>query len=90
MAPEIINADSTPPIMAQLGPQVDVWAAGVMLFTLSTGVLPFMTLEQVKMPESQLHTAIQMHPLFMPLNPLLKDLILRMLRVSPIDRLTSA
>ena len=41
MAPEILTADRNRPIMPQLSDRTDVWAAGVVLFTLSCGFQPF-------------------------------------------------
>ena len=65
------------------------------MFTLSCGFLPFGALSQADViaqmtaPEQVIHTRLQMSPQFQSLNILLQDLILKMLRVNPLDRLTS-
>ena len=48
MAPEILQADRSKPIMPQICDRTDVWAAGVVIFTLACGIMPFNDSQQMQ------------------------------------------
>lgn len=89
MAPEILTADRNRPIMPQLSDRTDVWAAGVVLFTLSCGFLPFNgttqneIVQQMTAPENDIQVRLSSSPQWWSLNEMLRDLIIHMLRVNP-------
>lgn len=78
-APEIVSCS------AYCGPEVDVWSAGVILFALVSGRLPF---DDPSFP--QLFKRIRKAEFTFPLefSDPLKDLILRILNPDPIARIT--
>mmetsp|Transcript_2204 Transcript_2204/g.3032 ORF Transcript_2204/g.3032 Transcript_2204/m.3032 type:complete len:118 (+) Transcript_2204:164-517(+) len=41
MSPELFSCSLTRPLISEMCKSIDVWAAGVILFTLSCGFLPF-------------------------------------------------
>jgi len=97
MAPEILLADQGKPIMPQISYRTDVWAAGVIIFTLSMGFLPFNgttqmeVIQQMTAPEFQIVQRLtSSSPRWWQLNPMLQDLILQMLKVNPNERLSSS
>ena len=89
MAPELLSCTCSKPLVKNLCTSIDVWAAGVMLFTLACGFLPFdgsskeEIVQLMKEPEQSIHGRLTQAPQFQSLNPILKDLILHMLRVDP-------
>jgi serine/threonine protein kinase len=96
MAPEILLADQGKPIMPQISYRTDVWAAGVIFFTLSMGFLPFNgttqleVIQQMTAPEYVIVQRLTSFPKWWQLNAMLQDLILKMLKVDPNQRLSSS
>lgn len=95
MAPEILLADRSQPMMPQVSDKTDVWAAGVVLYTLACAELPFkgttqrQIIEQMTADESVILHVIAQNPYWLHLNPDLRSLIRQMLRKNPHDRLSS-
>ncbi|KAG9390590.1 Protein kinase domain [Carpediemonas membranifera] len=77
-APEVVSGKH------YIGPQIDVWSCGIILFALLTGSLPF---DDYKLPN--LFAKIKKAQFHMPscVNPMAQDLIRRMLVVNPDNRI---
>lgn len=74
MAPEIINKTEF------LGPPVDIWACGVVLFLLVTGEFPFKSNNEKKVFE-KVRKGTMSIPSY--ISPLCSDLIIKILQVNP-------
>ena len=68
MAPELLLASSEKQIITQISDRTDVWATGVVIFTLSCGYLPFNgssqkdIIQQMTAPEAQIHRRLTSSP----------------------------
>lgn len=78
-APEIINGDH------YVGPEVDVWSCGVMLYAMLCGALPFDE-ESIPALYSKIRTGRYRTPSHV--SSLARNLIERMLTVDPLQRIT--
>jgi len=69
-----------------LGSKVDIFSLGVVLFALSTGVLPFLKAREQQIQEHKINPYIKF-PKSPKLSNELQDLIQNMLRFDPCDRI---